>query len=117
MSERDPENGSPHGRWSRFYREPSRRWYHALILAVAVAVVYYGLVSSPPDPQTSDPVLYRLRYLVFGAGAFLSSIAEFLPKDRITLAGRLRIAGNALFWAFIALIVLQFVIIPVRLQN
>lgn len=108
MSERNSTNGSSRGRRSRYFREPSHRWWWALGIVLSIGAVYYGLTADPPGSQ--NPTLYTLRFLFLGAGGLSTSVAEFLPRDRITLAGRLRIAGYALFWGFVALLLLGLVL-------
>jgi len=75
---------------------------------LSIGAIYYGLTVDPPIFQ--NPILYALRFLCLGAGGLSTSVAEFLPKDRITLAGRLRIAGYALFWIFVGLLLLDVVL-------
>lgn len=104
MIERNSRNGGPRRRRSRFYREPSGRWYWVLGLVLSGGAVYHALTADPPGSQNA--ALHALRFLCLGIGGLSLSAAEFLPKDRIPLAGRLRIAGYALFWVFVALLLL-----------
>ena len=99
MSEVHSTDGSSRVRGSRFFREPSHRWWYVLGFALSIGAFCYGLVATPPNPQTTNPKLHTLRWLCIGVGMLLSSTAEFLPRDGITPAGRLRIAGYALFWS------------------
>ncbi len=109
MSEGHSTNGSSRGRGrSRYFREPSHRWWWALGIVLSIGAIYYGLTADPPGFQ--DPALFTLRFLCLGAGGLSTSVAEFLPRDRITLAGRLRIAGYALFWVFVGLFLLDIVL-------
>ena len=85
--------------------------------ALSIGTIYYGLVATPPDSQTTNPSLHMLRWLCIGVGILLSSTAEFLPRDRITLAGRLRIVDNALFWVFVDLFLLDIVLNVVLSGN
>ena len=98
-------NGARRRRRSRFFREPSRRWWWTLGFVLSFGAIYYGLAVDPPG--TRNPALHTLRFLCRGIGGLSTSIAEFLPRDRIPLAGRLRIAGYALFWAFIGLLLAE----------
>ena len=109
-------NGSSRGRRrSRYYREPSRRWWWALGFVLSIGAIYYGLTADPPGSQ--DPTLYTLRFLCLGIGGLSTSAAEFLPRDRIPLAGRLRITGSAFFWVFVALLLLDIVLNSVPSRN
>jgi len=108
MSERNSRNGGPRGRRSRFYREPSGRWYWALGLVLSGGAIYHAFTADPPGAQNAT--LYTLRFLCLGIGGLSLSAAEFLPTDRIPLAGRLRIAGYAFFWVFVALLLLGIVL-------
>lgn len=109
MIERNSRNGGPRGRRrSRFYREPSRRWWWSLGFLLSIGAIYYGFTADPPGSQS--PTLFAIRYLCLGLGGLSTSAAEFLPRGSITLAGRLRIAGSAFFWAFVALLLLGIVL-------
>ncbi len=114
MSGTGPPGGSSREWRSRFFREPSHRRHYLLLLAFSVWAIYYGFTSSP---QIMNPTLYMLRWLCIGLGAFLSSMAEFLPKDRVTLAGRLRIAGFALLLVFVGLLLLDVALDAVPGRN
>ena len=115
MSEGNSRNGSSRGRRSRYFREPSHRWWWALGIVLSIGAIYYALTAGPPGSQ--DPTLYALRFLCLGAGGLSTSVAEFLPRDRITLAGRLRVAGYALFWVFAGLLLLDIVLNVARSSN
>ena len=115
MGERGSTSGPLRGRGSRFFREPSHRWWWALGFAVSIWALYFGLTATPPGSQ--DPTLHTLRWLCIGVGILLSSVAEFLPRGSITLAGRLRIAGYAFFWIFVGLFVLDIVLGTMRPQS
>ena len=115
MSEGHSTNGSSRGRRSRYFREPSRRWWWALGIVLSIGAIYYGLTADPPGSQ--NLTLYTFRFLCLGAGGLSTSVAEFLPRDRITLAGRLRIAGYALFWVFVGLLLLDVILNVVLSSN
>ena len=115
MSEGHSTDRTSRGRGSRFFREPSHRWWYVLGFALSIWAIYYGLTADPPGSQS--PALFTLRFLCLGAGGLSTSVAEFLPRDRIALAGRLRIAGYALFWVFIGLFLLDIVLNVVISSN
>ena len=104
MGERHSRNGGPRVRKPRYYREPSGRWWWALGLVVSIGAIYHALTADPPGSQ--NPTLYTLRFVCLGRGGLSFSAAEFLPKDRTALAGRLRIGGYALLWIFAALLLI-----------
>ena len=118
MSEGHSTDRTSCGRGSRFFRDPSHCWWYVPGFALLIGTIYYGLVATPPDSQLTNPSLHMLRWLCIGVGILLSSTAEFLPRrNRITLAGRLRIAGNALFWVFVGLFLLNIVLNVVPSGN
>ena len=109
MSEGHSTDRTSRGRGrSRYFREPSHHWWWALGIVLSIWAIYYGLTADPPGSQS--PALFTLRFLCLGAGGLSTSVAKFLPRDRIALAGRLRIAGYALFWVFIGLFLLDIVL-------
>jgi hypothetical protein len=116
MSEGHSTDRTSRGRGrSRYFREPSHHWWWALGIVLSIWAIYYGLTADPPGSQS--PALFTLRFLCLGAGGLSTSVAEFLPRDRIALAGRLRIAGYALFWVFIGLFLLDIVLNVVISSN
>lgn len=109
MSERNySRNGGPRRRGSRFYREPSGSWYWGLGFVLSGGAIYHALTADPSGSQNAT--LYTLRFLCLGIGGLALSAAEFLPGDRTELVGRLRIAGYAFFWIFVALLLLSIVL-------
>ena len=115
MGERNPTDGSSGVRRSFFFREPSHRWWWALVVGVSVWVVHGSLTGDHPGGQ--NPTLYTVRMLCSGVGALLWSEAEFLPKGRVTLAGRLRIAGYVLVVGSMGLILLEMALGSVAPGN
>ena len=83
-------------------REPERSYRHLLTALSGCVLIALGLLYATL-PQTLQASLVGL-----GALNILLGVSEYVPRDRVRLAGALRITAYLLFFCMLALAVVVF---------